>query len=115
VPGSIEQPFRAFSTEHDYEGWLSSLNLVADVTDDLLIRGSVAKVITRPEFGFLSPGANVVISGTPSINSGNPWLEPIRATTFDAAIELYFRAQLAALSGLFPEGYRFLGASGIAS
>ena len=78
------------TARHDYEDWLPSLNLVADITPKLLIRGAVAEVMTRPELGFLSPGANVVISGTPSVNSGNPLLEPIRATTYDAAIEWYF-------------------------
>lgn len=85
------QSIQQFVTaEHQYEDWLPSVNLVADLTPKLLVRGAVAKVITRPELGFLSPGANVVISGTPSINSGNPTLEPIRATTYDAAIEWYF-------------------------
>ncbi|WBY07653.1 TonB-dependent receptor [Sphingomonas sp. 7/4-4] len=78
------------TVQNSYEDWLPSLNVVADLTSKLLIRGAVAKVITRPELGFLSPGANVVISGTPSVNSGNPLLEPIRATTYDAAIEWYF-------------------------
>ncbi len=78
------------TARHDYEDWLPSLNLVADITPKLLIRGAVAEVMTRPELSFLSPGANVVISGTPSVNSGNPLLEPIRATTYDAAIEWYF-------------------------
>lgn len=78
------------TVRHTYEDWLPSLNVVADLTPKLLIRGAVAKVMTRPELGFLSPGANVVISGTPSVNSGNPLLEPIRATTYDAAIEWYF-------------------------
>lgn len=85
------QSIQQFVTaEHQYEDWLPSVNLVADLTPKLLIRGAVAKVMTRPELGFLSPGANIVISGTPSINSGNPTLEPIRATTYDAAIEWYF-------------------------
>ncbi|MDV3457021.1 TonB-dependent receptor [Sphingomonas sp. HF-S4] len=78
------------TVENSYEDWLPSLNVVADLTPNLLIRGAVAKVITRPELGFLSPGANIVFSGTPNINSGNPLLEPIRATTYDAAIEWYF-------------------------
>ncbi|MCI4592685.1 TonB-dependent receptor [Sphingobium sp. BYY-5] len=78
------------TARNGYEDWLPSLNLVGDITDKLLVRGAVAKVITRPELGFLSPGANVVISGTPSINSGNPALDPIRATTYDASIEWYF-------------------------
>lgn len=80
-----------FVTAHNsYEDWLPSLNVVADLSRNLLIRGAIAKVMTRPELSFLSPGANVVISGTPSINSGNPTLDPIRATTYDAAIEWYF-------------------------
>jgi iron complex outermembrane receptor protein len=76
--------------EHDYKDWLPSINIVGDITSKLLVRAAAAKVMTRPELGFLSPGANVVISGTPSVNSGNPNLKPIRANTFDIAAEWYF-------------------------
>lgn len=76
--------------KHSYDDWLPSANIVIEPTDTLIVRLAAAKVMSRPEFGFLNPAATVVASGTPSINGGNPALKPIRANTFDAAVEWYF-------------------------
>lgn len=78
------------TAKNAYDDWLPSINLVGDLTGNLLVRGAYAKVITRPELTFLNPGAAVTISGTPSINGGNPQLAPIRADTYDASLEWYF-------------------------
>ena len=91
---------RFVNASHDYDDWLPSINLVGEITDKLLVRAAAAKVITRPELSFLSPGASVTISGTPSINGGNPALEPIRANTFDTSVEWYF-ARNSVLSAAF--------------
>ncbi len=81
---------RFVTAGNKYDDWLPSINLVGDLTSNLLVRAAFAKVITRPELGFLSPGASVTISGTPSVNGGNPALDPIRASTYDASLEWYF-------------------------
>jgi TonB-dependent receptor len=58
---------------------------------DVLIRFGAAKVMTRPGLGSLTPGGTVSVSGNNrTVNSGNPMLEPTRATTYDFAVEWYF-------------------------
>ncbi len=73
-----------------YQDWLPSANIVIEPVRDLLFRISGAKVMTRPELGILTPtsGVNPV---TRVGNVNNPFLEPIRANTFDAAVEWYFK------------------------
>lgn len=73
-----------------YDDWLPSANIVFEPVDSLLLRFSAAKVMSRPELGVLTPisGVNPV---TRVGNINNPFLEPIRAKTFDAALEWYFR------------------------
>ncbi|WP_380783680.1 TonB-dependent receptor [Sphingomonas sp. R86520] len=72
-----------------YDDWLPSANLALDITPDLIARGSVARVMSRPAYGQLIPAgsANLVIQ---TASFSNPFLEPIRANTFDAALEWYF-------------------------
>jgi iron complex outermembrane receptor protein len=76
--------------DRTYEDWLPSMNVVMELTPDLLGRLSAAKVMSRPELGVLTPSASVTATTrTASVN--NPLLDPIRAKTFDAALEWYFR------------------------
>ena len=77
------------TVEREYDDWLPSMNLNFYLADNLILRGAVAKVITRPTLGSLTPGGSVDQFNF-RITSGNPFLNPYRATTFDAALEWYF-------------------------
>lgn len=73
-----------------YEDWLPSANVVIEPVQNLVLRLSAAKVMARPELGLLAPTSGVnAVTRTGSIS--NPQLDPIRANTFDAALEWYFR------------------------
>jgi TonB-dependent receptor len=74
----------------EYSDWLPSFNLVVEATTDLLIRGSVAKVMTRPALGQVTPGGSTTLTGTLGVATGNPFLKPTRAKTADLSIEWYF-------------------------
>jgi TonB-dependent receptor len=78
------------TAEHDYNDLLGSLNLVGELTPDLLIRFGAANVMARPDMGSVTPGGSINLVGTLSVTSGNPQLEPIRANTYDLAAEWYF-------------------------
>ncbi len=78
------------TAENSYHDVLPSLNFAVDLRDDLVVRFSAAKVVARPDLTFLSPGGSLNLTGTPSITSGNPDLDPIRATTVDLGAEWYF-------------------------
>lgn len=77
------------SVDRTYEDWLPSANLAVDVTNNIIARLAAARVMSRPSYGQLIPSGNV----NTAIRTGsfsNPFLEPIRANTFDAAVEWYF-------------------------
>lgn len=78
------------AAQNVYDDWLPSANIVIEPVSNVLIRLSGAKVLARPELGLLTPtsGVNPV---TRVGNVNNPFLNPIRANTFDVAVEWYFR------------------------
>ena len=88
------------TVERSYDDFLPALNLAFEATDDVLLRFGVAKVMSRPSLGSLTPGGSL---GTFSADgdqfngedtwvysSGNPGLEPYRATNYDFSAEWYF-------------------------
>ncbi|HBK47352.1 MAG TPA: TonB-dependent receptor [Xanthomonadaceae bacterium] len=86
----------------EYDDTLPSLNLVAELTPDLLLRFGAAKVMSRPGLGSLTPGVTVSVSGgSRNVTGGNPNLDPIRARTYDLAAEWYFQDSAMLSLGLF--------------
>ncbi|MBO9713257.1 TonB-dependent receptor [Sphingomonas sp.] len=88
------------TVKRNYDDWLPSANLVLYPTKDFLIRAAVAKVITRPTLGNLTPGGSVD-GFNYKVTFGNPFLNPYRATDFDLAFEWYFAPQSLASVALF--------------
>lgn len=80
------------TVERDYEDWLPSFNLALYPSDNIIIRGAIAKVMTRPSLGNLTPGGSAD-GFNYRVTSGNPFLLPFRATNFDFAVEWYFAPQ----------------------
>ena len=87
-PTGLTGQFAAAS--NSYDDWLPSANIVVEPVENVLVRFSGAKVMARPELGLLTPtsGVNPV---TRVGNVNNPFLDPIRANTFDVAVEWYVR------------------------
>ncbi|WP_294333472.1 TonB-dependent receptor [uncultured Sphingomonas sp.] len=73
-----------------YDDWLPSGNLVIEPARNLLLRFAAAKVMARPDLGQLAPTSGITAT-TRTGNINNPYLDPIRADTFDAAAEWYFQ------------------------
>jgi len=91
----------AVVVNHDYKDTLPSFNIAANLTRDFIVRFGAAKVMTRPQLGFLSPGGTISTTGTLTINTGNPLLKPFRAKTFDSSFEYYFGKNAFVGLGLF--------------
>ncbi len=86
-------PLRA-TVERSYNDTLPSLNLVYELTNNFLIRGGAARVMTRAGLTNLNPGAAVNIAGNnKTVTAGNPDLDPFRAHSYDLAFEWYFRPE----------------------
>ena len=85
-----------------YDYFLPSLNIAADITQDFVLRGAIAKVISRPDIGTLSPGGAFSVSGgNRTFTRGNPDIKPIEAITYDLSAEWYFAPESALIVGLF--------------
>ncbi len=79
------------TVEQSYNNTLPSLNVVAEVSDDFLIRFGAAKVLARSGLGNLNPGATVQIAGNnKQVSAGNPALTPFKADAYDLSFEWYF-------------------------
>ncbi|WP_346838666.1 TonB-dependent receptor [Microbulbifer sp. SAOS-129_SWC] len=78
------------TVDNDYRDTLPSMNLVYELSDDVILRGSAAKVMSRPNLGTLNPGGSVSIFGDPKVSYGNPFIEPFRAKAYDLGAEWYF-------------------------
>lgn len=87
----------AVTNKGDYSYVLPRINIVADVTDDVVIRSSWGKDINRPDFSKLNTSVTFSTNENQSVEIGNPGLEPEEVTTFDISAEWYF-AEAAVLS-----------------
>lgn len=79
------------SLSRSYTDVLPSLNVTWGLADrKLLIRGAIAKVMSRPILDFLVPRYSVDTSRTPFyISGGNPDLKPYHAWQYDLSFEYY--------------------------
>lgn len=89
------------TVDNKYHDVLPALNLAVNVTKDFMVRMAASKVVSRPQLGNLTPGGSVATTGTLSITSGNPFLKPFRAKTFDASFEWYHGKNAFVGLGLF--------------
>ncbi|MFT5758269.1 MAG: iron complex outermembrane receptor protein [Alteromonadaceae bacterium] len=91
--------------ESDYADWLPSFNLSMNLADDLILRMSAAKVISRPNYSFLNPAATVTET-TRTIIRGSVNLDPYRATQFDIGLEWYFNEESLVSATFFSKDIR---------
>lgn len=80
------------TVDRSYEDWLPALNIAVFPHNDLILRFAVAEVMNRPSLGSLTPGGSADGFNF-RVNSGNPFLQPFRATNIDLAAEWYFAPQ----------------------
>jgi TonB-dependent receptor len=88
------------TVERTYDDVLPALNVNVFPADNFIIRGAVAKVLTRPTLGSLTPGGSVDQFNF-RITTGNPNLAPYRAWNYDFALEWYFAPGAIASVALF--------------
>ena len=84
--GSREQ----LAIDGGYADWLPSLNLSLDLADDLILRMSAARVMSRPGYSQLTPSVSNINETAYTAAMGNPDMKPFRATQTDIGLEWYF-------------------------
>lgn len=96
-PGTTVQEY---TVNHNYSDTLPSLNLALSPSDDVVLRMGAAKVMARPGLTNMNP-AGSYSSTTNQLTSGNPFLKPFRAKTYDLGAEYYFEKRGMVGVGLF--------------
>jgi len=87
--------------DNDYDNWLPSLTVNWMLSDELILRGSAAKVMARPTIDGLRPNFDIKANNleeVPVASGGNTTLEPFEVDQFDVSLEWYFE-EGALLSG----------------
>jgi len=85
--GALSTPV---SLERSYENFLPALNVKTELNEDMVLRFSASRGITRPSLSDLAP-SETVSAVNPTVTRGNPNLKPYLATQFDLSWEWYFR------------------------
>lgn len=85
----------------DYDFFLPRVNIVADVTDDVVVRFGAGKDIRRPNFNDLSTSVTFSTSPNPNVAIGNPGLTPEEVVSYDLSAEWYFAEASVVSVGIF--------------
>ena len=88
------------TTEHTFNNVLPSANLRFDVTRDLVARASLARVMSRADYGALVSAVNLD-DNLHTGSGGNPDLKPILSTNSDLSLEWYYAPKALLSIGLF--------------
>jgi len=89
------------TTSGSYDFLLPRLNIVADLTDDIVLRFGYGDDIRRPGFNNLASSFRFDSSENTSVSLGNPGLEPEEVTSLDLSLEWYFAEAAVASVGYF--------------
>lgn len=105
ITTSLFGPYKTVLTKNTYNDWLPSANFKYDVTDDVVLRLAASRTLTRPDFSALAGAVSLLppatAGGIGSGSGGNPNLEPILSTNFDATLEYYFMDRALVSAGVF--------------
>ena len=92
VNGSTTGPFALTTVSTSRWEALPVVDGRLKIEDDLQLRASVTKTVTRPDYAALNPAVSLTSPG-PTIqgsgSGGNPNLDPIRSTNYDLSLEYY--------------------------
>jgi TonB-dependent receptor len=88
-PSQVGTSIVDIRAESSYENFLPSLNVTWDVADNVKLRFSAARTMTRPEAGSILPGVTFTDPSGIIASAGNPDLQPYTSDNFDIGGEFY--------------------------
>ncbi len=89
------------STKGSYDFLLPRLNIVAQVTEEVLFRIGYGSDIRRPDFDDLNTGFTFDTSENAAVSLGNPGLRPEEVESIDVSVEWYFAPSAVVSIGYF--------------
>lgn len=98
VAGGVATPVEAGG---NYQEWLPRVNLIADLTPQLVARASYSEDINRPDFNDLSLSVRFPTGPNNAVAIGNPNLSPETVQSYDASLAWYFAPASVVSVGVF--------------
>lgn len=98
--GSDWGSYKQIVYERSYNNFLPSANVKFDLRDDLVLRGALAKTMSRPDYSALGGAVSLnddALSGT----KGTVDLNPVKSNNAEATVEWYFAPKSAVSLGVF--------------
>ena len=84
-----------------YSEFMPRVNLIADLTEDLVLRASYTEDINRPDFNDLSLSVSFPTGPNNAVALGNPNLAPETVQSYDASLSWYFAPSSLISVGVF--------------
>jgi TonB-dependent receptor len=84
LPPRVRQSF-----DENYEEWLPSFNVAAEVGKGFMVRAAASRTMTRPNPGDIAPNESLSTTGD-QLTRGNPGLAPFFSDNYDLGLEWYF-------------------------
>ena len=88
-------------TSGSYSQFLPRVNVIAELSDDLLFRASYTEDINRPDFDALSTSFSFSTNSNDAVEFGNPNLAPETVESYDASLAWYFAPAAVLSVGVF--------------
>ena len=88
--GGLYPNFFTFAAaKNAYSAFLPNINVVYDVSDDFLVRGSISRTMTRPDPSQMISVVNFSDPTAAAASVGNPALKPFYSNNIDIGFEYY--------------------------
>ena len=94
ICGSLFGCYKPTAFDNDFLDVLPSANFKYDLRDDLVLRFSMSRTMTRADYSALAGSFSLtppaVIGGQGTGSASNPDLDPVRSNNFDFSLEWYY-------------------------
>ncbi|PZU14722.1 MAG: TonB-dependent receptor [Sphingobium sp.] len=88
-PSQIGTTIVDITSQSTYENFLPSINLTYDVMDNVKLRASASRTMTRPDASQILPGVTFSDPSALVASAGNPDLKPYTSDNYDIGGEIY--------------------------
>lgn len=88
-PSQIGTTIVDITSQSTYENFLPSINLTYDVMDNVKLRASASRTMTRPDASQILPGVTFSDPSALVASAGNPDLQPYTSDNYDIGGEIY--------------------------
>ncbi|TCM20514.1 TonB-dependent receptor [Novosphingobium sp. PhB165] len=88
-PSQVGTSIIDITSRANYDNFLPSINLTYDVMDNVKLRASASRTMTRPDAGLILPGITFSDPSALVATAGNPDLTPYTSDNYDIGGEFY--------------------------